>query len=257
MITAETIQDFTKIRESWGGQSVGFVPTMGALHAGHAKLIQTARTECDKVVLSIFVNPTQFNDASDLQKYPRTLEADLQMARECGADAVWLPNYTQLYPDDYRYKLSESDFSRKFEGAHRPGHFDGVLTVVLKLLNVARPRRAYFGEKDFQQLMLIQGMVQSLFLPITIVPVATVREPSGLAMSSRNRRLTPQELEIAPRLHAILREAGSPGEAAKELARVGFRVDYVEDFAGRRLAAAFLGEVRLIDNVLIGEQENG
>ena len=172
-------------------QSVGFVPTMGALHAGHRSLLERARAENDAVVLSIFVNPAQFNDPGDLERYPRTLEEDLALAGTL-VDHVLVPDPRDMYPDGYQYRVSEHGLSATLEGAHRPGHFDGVLTVVLKLLNLVRPDRAYFGEKDRQQLELVQGMVRAFHLGVAIVPCPTVRDPDGLAQSSRNRRLSPR-----------------------------------------------------------------
>ena len=159
--------------------TVGFVPTMGALHSGHEELLKRARIENDFVILSIFVNPTQFNDPNDFAKYPKTWEQDCAMAQRNGVDAIFLPRYAEMYPDNYRYKVSENDYSRILDGAHRPGHFDGVLSVVMKLFNLTVPHRAYFGEKDFQQMTLIKGMVESFFMNLEIVPVPTVREHDG------------------------------------------------------------------------------
>ncbi|PTX91766.1 pantoate--beta-alanine ligase [Opitutus sp. ER46] len=232
---------------AWAGRSIGFVPTMGALHAGHEALLARARAENERVVLSIFVNPTQFNDPTDLAKYPRTLEADLALARSY-VDAVLAPEPEELYPDAYRYRVTENELSRRWEGAHRPGHFDGVLTVVLKLFNLVRPTRAYFGEKDWQQLLLVRGMVQALLLPIEVVPCATVREADGLAMSSRNRRLAPADRARAPEFARALRESPDAPTAAARLRAAGFEVDYVEDADGVRMGAVRLGDVRLIDN---------
>jgi pantoate--beta-alanine ligase len=234
------------------GPSIGFVPTMGALHAGHLALVESSQRDNDITVVSIFVNPTQFNQAPDLEHYPRTTEADLAALRACKADAVFMPDAASLYPDAYTYRVSESEFSRRLEGAHRPGHFDGVLTVVMKLLNIIRPTRAYFGEKDYQQLQLVRGMVDAFFLPLGIVACPTVREADGLAMSSRNTRLNPQQRAQAPGLFRVLQSAGSAAQAREQLQQLGFDVDYVEDLDGRRLGAARLGEVRLIDNVAIG-----
>ncbi len=229
-------------------ETVGFVPTMGALHAGHRALLQRARAENDHVVLSIFVNPTQFDDSNDLARYPRTREADLALATGL-ADCVLMPSADELYPDDYRYCITERGLSTRWEGAHRPGHFDGVLTVVLKLLNLVKPHRAYFGEKDWQQLKLVQGMVHALFLPVEIVACSTVRESDGLALSSRNRRLSPDARAQAPRFAQTLRAAPDPVIAAEQLRAAGFGVDYVEDHDGVRLGAVRLEGVRLIDNV--------
>jgi pantoate--beta-alanine ligase len=199
--------------------------------------------------VSIFVNPTQFDRPEDLAKYPKTLEADRHVLEEAGADYLIYPQYEELYRDDYRYKVSESRESRILCGAHRPGHFDGVLTVVMKLLNLARADRAYFGEKDFQQLELVRGMVEAFFVPTAIVPCALVREADGLAMSSRNTRLSPEERERAPLFARILREERDTEEARRKLEAAGFQVDYVEEWKGRRLGAVHLGSVRLIDNV--------
>lgn len=232
----------------YAGRATGFVPTMGALHTGHRALLARARADNDRVVLSIFVNPTQFNDPTDLDQYPRTLEADLRLAAGL-ADDVIVPQPGELYPDDYAYRVTEGRFSRELEGAHRPGHFDGVLTVVLKLLNIVQPQRAYFGEKDWQQLRLVEGMVRALFLPVAIVPCPTERDTDGLALSSRNRRLSPAARQRAAQFPALLRSADSAAAAARALADAGFAVDYVEDRAGVRLGAVRLEDVRLIDNV--------
>ena len=202
----ETVTDFINWRRGVpAGATIGFVPTMGALHAGHGSLLERARSENELVVLSIFVNPTQFNQASDLAKYPRTVEADLDIARQAGVSAVFIPrDASELYPEGYRYRLTETDFSKVLCGEHRPGHFDGVLTIVLKLFGLVRANRAYFGEKDYQQLTLIEGMARAFFLETEVVACPTVREEDGLAMSSRNTRLTEAERKIAPRLHAAM-----------------------------------------------------
>ncbi len=230
-------------------ESVGFVPTMGALHLGHAELLKRSCNENKKTVLSIFVNPTQFNDPSDLKKYPKTWEADLTLAEKMGVDVIFYPEFSSMYPDQYRYKVTEQELSRKFCGAHRPGHFDGVLTVVMKLFNIVEPTRAYFGEKDYQQMLLIKDMAQSFFMNLEIIPVPTIREADGLAMSSRNINLTAKERELAPEFNKVLRTTKTADEAIDKLSQLGFKVDYVEDWQQRRFAAAFLGSVRLIDNV--------
>lgn len=242
--------EFKQWRKSIQG-SVGFVPTMGALHSGHEELLNQARKSNDFVVLSIFVNPTQFNDPTDLEKYPQTWEQDLQMAERNGVAAIFYPRYPEMYPDNYRYKVSESEYSRLLDGAHRPGHFDGVLSVVMKLFNIVSPDRAYFGEKDYQQLSLIKGMVESFFMDLEIVPVPTVREEDGLAKSSRNLRLTAEERLKAPAIYQALTKSKTAEEAAASLTAKGFLVDYVTDVGSRRFVAARLGEVRLIDNVEI------
>lgn len=250
MNVLRTVAEFKAWRSSVKG-SVGFVPTMGALHRGHEELLQRARAANDVCVLSIFVNPTQFNDPKDFEKYPITWDADVAMAKRNGVDAIFAPVKVDLYPDDYKYRLMEADFSALLDGAHRPGHFDGVLTVVMKLFQTVKPTRAYFGEKDFQQLRLIDGMVRAFFLDLEIVPVPTVREDDGLAMSSRNVRLSPEQRAIAPEIHKAITSAGSAADARTTLEKKGFKVDYVEDLQGRRFVAAFLGEVRLIDNVAL------
>lgn len=232
-------------------KNIGFVPTMGALHEGHLELIRIAKHTCSSVVVSIFVNPTQFNDPKDLERYPRPIEKDLELLQQEGVDAVFLPTADEMYADGYRFTLTENRDSKVLCGPKRPGHFEGVLTVVLKLLNAVNPSHAFFGEKDFQQLRLITEMARALFIPTVIVPCPTVRETDGLAMSSRNLLLTETERELAPRLYRILKSSATCQEAKAELEKSGFVVDYVEEHWGRRFAAAFLGKVRLIDNVAL------
>lgn len=239
------------------GASLGFVPTMGALHAGHEALVEASVAQNDKTAVSIFINPTQFDQAADLAAYPQELERDLGMLERCGVDAVLLPDYQQLYPDDFRYRVTEGDLATRFCGKHRPGHFDGVLTVVMRLLNVVRPDRAYFGEKDYQQLQLVRGMVESFFMDVEIVACRTVRDADGLALSSRNQRLGPAQREVAPALHRALQKSPSAAQAARSLQQAGFKVEYIDEFNGRRLAAAHLGDVRLIDNVPLETSDAG
>jgi pantoate--beta-alanine ligase len=230
------------------GGTIGFVPTMGALHAGHRSLLARARADNDVVVLSIFVNPSQFNDPADLKAYPRTLEPDLALAGAL-VDHVIVPTAAEVYPDDYRYRVSEWGLSRTLEGVQRPGHFDGMLTVVLRLLNLVQANRAYFGEKDWQQLKLVEGMVRAFFLPVEIVACPTERDPDGLALSSRNRRLSREARGKAADFPRVLRTAPTATAAREELRARGFQVDYVEDHQGVRLGAVRLESVRLIDNV--------
>lgn len=236
-------------------KSVGFVPTMGALHQGHAELLKKARSENEILGLSIFVNPTQFNNPQDLKNYPKTWEADLEIAKKMGVDFIFAPTFEVMYPDNYHYKLSENDKSLLYCGKDRPGHFDGVLTVVMKLLNCVEPHRAYFGEKDFQQLQLVKGMVDAFFMNCEIVPVATIREQSGLALSSRNVLLTDEEKRTAPQFYEAIKNAPSAAEARHKLEQQGIAVDYIEDWNHRRLGAIRLGQVRLIDNVEIGKEK--
>jgi pantoate--beta-alanine ligase len=241
-------------RQARAGVTLGVVLTMGALHDGHLSLVRRSRAENDRTLVTIFVNPTQFDDPNDLSAYPRTLEDDVALLQADGADFVLVPAASDLYPDGYRYRVTETEQSRELEGAFRPGHFDAVLTVVLKLLQIAAADRAYFGEKDWQQLTLVQGMARAFFLPTAIIACPTVRESSGLAMSSRNRRLSDEGRRKAPDLHRVLSSASTAGEAQRDLLADGFSVDYVEDREARRLAAVRLGDVRLIDNVPLGDR---
>ena len=229
--------------------SLGYVPTMGALHQGHLSLVERSLAENDRTLVSIFVNPTQFDDPADLDAYPRTLERDLALLDAAGVDFVLLPSAEEMYADGFRYRVSETPLSTTLEGVHRPGHFDGVLTVVLKLLNIAAAERAYFGEKDWQQLSLVRGMADAFFLPTTIVGCPTVRESTGLALSSRNARLSAPDRARAAILHRVLTSAATTDDAIDQLADAGFAIDYVDDHDGRRVAAVRLDGVRLIDNV--------
>jgi pantoate--beta-alanine ligase len=241
-------------RQARAGVTLGLVPTMGALHDGHLSLVRRSRAENDRTLVTIFVNPTQFDDPKDLAAYPRTLEDDLSLLQSEGTDFVLVPAAVDLYPDGYRYRVTEVEQSRELEGAFRPGHFDAVLTVVLKLLQLAAADRAYFGEKDWQQLTLVQGMAHAFFLPTAIIACPTVREATGLAMSSRNRRLSAEDRRKAPDLHRVLSSASTADEAERDLLADGFTVDYVEDREARRLAAVRLGGVRLIDNIPLGDR---
>lgn len=233
--------------------SLGFVPTMGNLHEGHIELCRRARKECDHVLASIFVNPTQFNQRSDYEKYARTFDADCRLLEEAGVDYIINPDEKAMYPDNYELQVTETVISKELEGEFRPGHFQGMLTVVLKLLNIAQADKAYFGEKDFQQLTLVKKMTEAFFIPTEIVPVPTVRAESGLALSSRNGRLSPDQLQKATEISRLLKSGLSDEEVMKNLAEAGFKPEYVATRWGRRLAAAWLGDVRLIDNVPLSE----
>jgi pantoate--beta-alanine ligase len=205
-------------------------------------------------VLSIFVNPTQFNNAQDFDTYPKTWEEDLRIAAQSGVDAILAPHDPKsIYPDDFHYQLSENQFSKELCGEFRPGHFTGVLTVVLKLFQIVRPVRAYFGEKDHQQLSLIEGMVNAFFMDVKVIPCETLREPSGLALSSRNLRLSPEQKALAPKIYQTLLQVQEPETAKEVLSSLGFKVEYLVDRNDgkkrRRYVAAWLGDVRLIDNV--------
>lgn len=238
--------------------TVGFVPTMGALHAGHLALVKTALAQCEHTVVSIYVNPTQFNNLEDFAKYPSTFDADCQMLKATGCQFVFAPTYETLYPDGYRYRVTEIKTSTILEGAHRPGHFDGVLTVVLKLFNCIQADAAFFGEKDFQQLLLVREMAEALHHPTQVVPCPTVRESDGLAMSSRNRLLTPTQRALAAQWASTLADLTlTCDEATQRLEALGFTVDYIAEHWNRRLGAVHTPPlnggpiIRLIDNVTL------
>ena len=228
---------------------IGFVPTMGALHPGHAALFRRSATECEVTVASIFVNPAQFNQPADLAAYPRTLEADRAVAQAAGVSYLIVPSTAEIYPDGYRYRMVETERSRTLEGEFRPGHFDGVLTVVLRLFGAVRPTRAYFGEKDWQQYSLVRGMVEALLLEVEIVPCPIVRDPDGVALSSRNVRLSPAGRTRAAAFAARLARGGPPDQIRADLLSLGIEVEYVAEQDRRRLAAVVIDGVRLIDNV--------
>ena len=258
------------------GAAVGLVPTMGALHAGHIRLIDQAVEECGHVVATLFVNPIQFHQPGDYQRYPRTIGDDLEVCERHGVDVLFAPSLEEMYPGEQLAFVEVTQLSDHLCGAHRPGHFRGVATVVMKLLNIAQPDRAYFGEKDAQQLALIQRMVKDLNLPVTIVPVPTVREHDGLALSSRNKLLDPGQRRVAVALCEALRMAEASiargvrsSDAIKKEALEAIekhpevRLEYfeivdpehlqpVEEITGPvRVAGAILvGSTRLIDNLL-------
>ncbi len=249
----KSIDHWRELRKQIGlkNQTLGFVPTMGNLHLGHQSLLARSVKENQITVLSLFVNPTQFDNATDLQKYPRTLEQDLKIAEEEGVDFLLLPNYEELYPDSYRYRICENELSQKLCGKYRPGHFDGMLTVVQKLFNWVKPSKAYFGEKDYQQLELIKGMVKAFFMEVEIIACQTVRDINGLALSSRNSRLTAEQYQQALQFPRFLQSQQSCEEVAQALVNLGFQVDYIEEHQGRRYGAVRVGEIRLIDNVIV------
>jgi pantoate--beta-alanine ligase len=247
------IADWLERRQALAGRSIGFVPTMGALHGGHAALVQRCRGENEIVVVSIFVNPSQFNDPKDLDRYPRTLNQDVELLESLGTDEVIVPSAPELYPNGYGFRVEPDSSVHVMEGAHRPGFLEGVLTVVLKLLNLVRADRAYFGEKDYQQLKVVTEMAREFFLGTKIIPCPTVREHSGLAMSSRNMLLSPEARDKAAYLFRALSTTTDSAAARALLEAHGFAVEYVEEHWSRRLAAASLDGVRLIDNVPITE----
>ncbi|KTD60010.1 pantoate--beta-alanine ligase [Legionella shakespearei] len=228
--------------------TLGFAPTMGNLHAGHASLFLASSKENDYTVSSLFINPTQFNRPDDFEHYPRTLEADIKLMTDSGVDFCILPNEKEIYADGYTYQVQENSLCQLMEGKHRPGHFNGVLTVVMKLLNLTRPTTAYFGEKDYQQYLLIRGMAQALFMNVAIKSCPTIREESGLAFSSRNNRLTPEQKILAEEFARIFHQDKACAMIIEELNAQGIKVDYIEEHQGRKFAAVMIGDIRLIDN---------
>lgn len=242
-------REMQKILKTMAPPSVGFVPTMGALHEGHLSLVKNSREHNLVTAVSIFVNPTQFNSPEDLEKYPQTLEQDQKLLEEANVDFLFLPNATEMYQDQFNYSVVEKENNAILCGSSRPGHFSGVLTVVLKLLQIIQPTRAYFGEKDFQQVTLVRGMVDAFFIPTEIVTVSTQRDEAGLALSSRNRRLSGDGIKKAQTFANILKTAPSIQWAADELKANDIEIDYLEDRWGRRFAAVSIENVRLIDNV--------
>ncbi|TAH37736.1 MAG: pantoate--beta-alanine ligase [Alphaproteobacteria bacterium] len=278
--TCTTVAQLRQHIKAWQKQNltVGFVPTMGALHVGHMSLVEIAKKTCDRVVVSIFVNPTQFNRPDDLANYPRLIDQDMERCRNAAADLVFHPDVKEVYPGGYNSKVQVGDITGRWEGNFRPGHFDGMSTVVCKLFNMVTPTHAFFGEKDFQQLQVIRAMVRDLNIPIEIIGCPTIREKDGLACSSRNMLLKPEHRAIAPAFYASLiaaakslRAGEDPGKVSvdimTELRKAGFdKIDYIgvadNDMlqpltapakSGRILGAAWLGNVRLIDNIDINE----
>jgi len=255
-------------------KSIGFVPTMGALHEGHLSLIRRARGENDFVVVSIFVNPAQFGPQEDFSRYPKPLQKDLSLCRRAGADVVFFPKAEALYPTGYQTWVTVESLSKPLCGSFRPGHFRGVATVVLKLFNLVKPTRAYFGEKDFQQVRVIQQMTSDLNVPVQVIPCPTVREPSGLALSSRNTYLSSKERTAAPQVHEALvsaRESLKRGHPVPKVLKETrtilnktpkSKIQYLEFVdpktlvstntpPGRLMLAVYVGQTRLIDNLAV------
>ena len=275
--TAAELRHFTEQARA-AGRRLGLVPTMGALHEGHLQLVRAAGQECDVVVASIFVNPTQFTNADDFRLYPRLPEADAALLRGAGCTALFLPSAEEMYPAPTVLRFDFGPLERVMEGAHRPGHFHGVATVVSKLFHLARPHRAYFGQKDWQQVAVIRQLVADLSFDLELVAAPTIREADGLAMSSRNRRLSPEARAVAPQLYEVLQAAAQrvrqgvapaqvQAEALAALAQEpAFSPEHFEVADAQTLqplaayepgqavvlcVAAHLGGVRLIDNVVV------
>ncbi len=233
MQIVRTTAELRRAREALGGR-VGFVPTMGALHEGHRRLIEESVKATDATVVSIFVNPRQFGPNEDFAKYPRTETEDLTLCEAAGAAVVFVPPVSVMYPDEPLVKVTvDARLSGILCGAHRPGHFDGVAQVVTLLFNLVRPTHAFFGEKDYQQLLIIKRLVADLAFPIDIVPVRTVREPDGLALSSRNRYLSPEERSKAPAIHRVMRQCCERAEQVR-FDRIALPVERLEE-EGRAL----------------------
>ncbi|MCC6462472.1 MAG: pantoate--beta-alanine ligase [Saprospiraceae bacterium] len=264
--------------ERRAGKTVGFAPTMGALHEGHLSLVHAAKQECDLAVVSIFVNPTQFNDPKDLEKYPRMPEVDAALLMQAGCDALLMPPVEEVYPPglELTVRLDFRQLDQVMEGVFRPGHFIGMATVVKRLLDIVAPQRLYMGQKDFQQLSIVRDMLDQLRSPIQLVMCPTTREADGLAMSSRNLRLTPAMRAAAPVIYRSLLEAQADfvqenattvqARALEKLAAAGLRPEYFDIVDGISLlpvaqgadadfvvacVAAWAGEVRLIDNLVL------
>jgi pantoate--beta-alanine ligase len=248
----KTLRTIAETRTELAGRTgIGLVPTMGAFHDGHLALIRAAREECETVVVSVFVNPAQFAAGEDFERYPRDEARDAALAEEAAVDILFAPTVDELYPPDYQTWVEVEQLGAILEGVHRPGHFRGVATVCCKLFNVVRPDRAYFGQKDAQQVAVVRRMVRDLNVDVEIRAVPTVRDPDGLALSSRNVYLSPEEREQALTLPRAL--ATRDPEHARALLD-GLDVDYLEvvDFEPRVLAAAVrVGNTRLIDNVVL------
>ena len=259
MNVVETIEETRRTLEPSRKGSIGLVPTMGSLHEGHLALLRAARAENETVVMSLFVNPAQFGDASDLARYPRDEERDLELAREAGVDLVFAPSDDEMYPPGFQTWVDVTELGGILEGRFRPGHFRGVATVVLKLLNVVQPTRVYFGQKDAQQVAVIRQLVADLAVEVELRIVPTVRDDDGLALSSRNARLTADERTAALALPRALATRDRDAALVELASSNGLEVDYVEvaDFDPPVLAGAVrIGSTRLIDNVpLEGDTE--
>ena len=252
MNTITEVKAWQQLRKTFANQTIGFVPTMGNLHAGHLSLCERSKRENDITVVSIFVNPHQFNEAQDFERYPRTIEQDQALLASHQVDYLLLPDAESMYADHYQIQVTESEISQELEGAFRPGHFTGMLTIVLKLLNLAQPTRAYFGEKDYQQLLLIKKMASALFLPVEIISCETIRAEDGLALSSRNSRLDTSQRKQAAQFSQLLQSHSSPEVITEKLNQLGFKVDYIIEKWGRRLGAVWIEDIRLIDNIAVG-----
>ena len=246
-------------RELLSASTIGLVPTMGSLHQGHATLIERARRENEVVVVSVFVNPTQFNDLQDYQQYPKTVEADVQFASRLGVDYVLAPSAEEMYLHGNIFTINTRHaIAELFEGKQRPGHFAGMLTVVMKLLQLVRPTKVYFGEKDFQQSALVGAMAEDFFLDVDVVVCPIVREGSGLPLSSRNARLSASQRALAERAATVLGQVtpNTIDVVRQQLDELGVKVEYLDCYKGRIFCALRIGEIRLIDNFVPRVESN-
>ena len=276
--SVRALQTWRRKHDTLHQASIGLVPTMGALHAGHLSLIQRARRSCKTVIVSLFVNPLQFGPEEDLKRYPRPLSADLKLCERIGVDVVFLPSRQELYPIDFQTSVKVLHLTRRWEGEHRPTHFEGVTTIVTKLLNLVRPHRAYFGQKDYQQYLVMKQLTKDLNVPTTIALCPTIREKDGLALSSRNQYLSTKQRQEASTLFKALRDGKAKIQSGHQSASAIVRelrkrlasertikIDYiavcdaqtlepVKEMRGKivLLGAIRIGGVRLIDNVLTG-----
>lgn len=247
----KSIEQMKLLRKTYQNKTIGFVPTMGALHAGHLSLCTKSQQENNITIVSIFVNPTQFNSAQDYDNYPNTLNSDISKLEELNIDYLFLPEYKEIYADNYNYQVHEHKISTIMEGKHRPGHFNGVLTIVLKLNNIVTPNHLYLGQKDYQQAMLIENMFKALFIDTKVIICPTIRDEHGLALSSRNALLSPEQLELSRKFNKLLSSSKDIESIIKELELDSIQVEYIEEYDNRRHGAIKLGDVRLIDNVKI------
>lgn len=250
----KTVTEMRLLAQAYKNRSVGFTPTMGALHQGHMALVEKSKLENEMSVVSIFVNPTQFNNPKDYDQYPHRTVEDLKKLNDIDIDYVFMPEAKDLYPRGHAYKINETQWSQGLCGTARPGHFEGVLTVLMKMFNIVKPQKVYMGLKDYQQWKVVQGMCEDLFMDIDVVGVPTVRTKEGLALSSRNLNLASEQMLIANEFAKILKHSKDLNEAHQALKKLDLKVDYLEERWGRRFAAVFIGDVRLIDNVPLPTQ---
>ncbi len=257
----QNLNEWREIRESIpNSESIGFVPTMGCLHQGHASLINKSTADNSLTVLSLFVNPTQFNNKNDFQNYPITFDSDCEIANSYGVDYLFAPDKEAMYPDGNKISFSiDHEFAKILEGEYRKNHFNGVLTIVMKLLNLVQPQQLYLGEKDFQQYVLLDHMIKNYFVPTRVVMCPTIRDSaSGLALSSRNQRLSEKELDLAKKFAQLLHQcsASSLEQTKQAMIALGIQPEYLEVHNNRLFAAAYINDVRLIDNIPLTENKN-